>query len=306
MPGILITGATGQVGGALLPALAAFGDLLTPNRRELDLASADSIRGYVRATRPRWIVNPAAYTAVDQAESEPELAHAINAEAPRLLGEEALRVGASVVHFSTDYVFDGKKAAPYVESDEPAPQSVYGRTKLAGERALAATGAPHLILRTSWVYGAVGRNFLRTVLRLASERPEMNIVADQHGAPTWSHDLARLTAHLLALDPDLTGQGGVYHATSSGETTWHGFASEALRLARVREPAQTFAELRPVASHEYPTAARRPVNSRLDCGRLERAFHFSLPAWEQSLADVLALMAHGEQPWNPNAGAPGR
>ncbi len=229
--------------------------------------------------KPNWIINPAAYTAVDKAESEPTLAHAINAEAPRILGEEARKIGATVIHFSTDYVFDGSGTIPWREEDPTGPLGVYGATKLAGEHALAATEAAHLILRTSWVYGATGKNFLLTILKLAAERPELKIVADQHGAPTWSRDLATLAAQLIAAD---TTSSGIYHATSSGETTWHGFASEFLRLANIRT------HLIPIPTSAFPTPACRPANSRLNCDKLYRTFNLQLPDWQQSLKKVMS------------------
>jgi dTDP-4-dehydrorhamnose reductase len=284
-PTILITGSTGQVGGALL---RLFPDAEAPARERLDLSSEASVRACIRSVKPRWILNPAAYTAVDKAESEPELAHAINTDAPRILGEEAVRIGASVIHFSTDYVFDGEKATPYTEQDATAPTSVYGRTKLAGEKALAASGAAHLILRTSWVYGSTGKNFLLTVLRLAEQRAELNIVADQHGTPTAARDLASLTAQIIALDPDLRERGGLFHATSLGETTWHGFATEFLRQSAVLRPSVRYAKLNPIPSSAYPTPAKRPANSRLNCDKLQQTLGLSLPPWQQSLSAVLA------------------
>lgn len=274
-PSILITGATGQVGGELL---RLFPNALAPTRSGLDLANASSIRAYIRLHQPRWIINPAAYTAVDKAESEPALAHAINAEAPRILGEEAREIGATVLHFSTDYVFDGSGITPWREEDAPGPLGVYGATKLAGEQALAATGAPHLILRTSWVYGATGKNFLLTILQLAAQRPELRIVADQFGAPTAAADLARLTAQIIASPAT---PSGIYHAASQGETTWHGFATEFLRLANIRTT------LIPIPTSAYPTPARRPMNSRLNCDKLHRTFGLKLPEWQQSLAAVM-------------------
>lgn len=285
---ILITGATGQVGGAIAHLLPG---ALTPTRAELDLTSEASIRTYLRTHKPRWIINPAAYTAVDQAESEPALAHAINAEAPRILGEEATQLGASVLHFSTDYVFDGTLARPYVETDPTNPTSVYGQTKLLGEQSLTATGVPHLILRTSWVFGPTGKNFLLTVLRVAAQRPEMKIVADQHGAPTSALDLARLATHILATNPDLDTLGGIYHATSSGETTWYGFATEALRLRSEADPATPSATLIPIPTSEYPTPARRPVNSRLNCARLSANLGFTFPTWQAALTEVSAQIS---------------
>ena len=298
---ILITGATGQVGSALLATLTGMGELHSPGREQLDLANPTSIRAAVRFLRPRWIVNPAAYTAVDKAESEPELAHAINAEAPRILAEEARKIGAAIIHFSTDYVFDGSKSGPWLESDTTNPLGVYGRTKLAGEQALADSEVPHLILRTSWVYGATGKNFLLTILKLAQTKPELRIVADQHGAPTWSHDLARLTAHLIAhCEAESSARGlhlasvirsGVYHATSTGETTWHGFATEFLRLKALEDPAAPLAALTAIPTSNYPTPARRPLNSLLDCEKLYRTFGFRFPRWRESVAAVMQELA---------------
>ena len=297
---ILVTGSTGQVGAALVQTLASLGELHAPGRAQLDLADPSSIRAAVRFLRPRWIVNPAAYTAVDRAESEPELAHAINADAPRILAEEARRIGAAVIHFSTDYVFDGAKSTPYLESDPTRPLGVYGRTKLLGEQALAASEAAHLILRTSWVYGATGKNFLLTILKLAAERPELKIVADQHGAPTWSYDLARLTAHLIAHgEAESAARGlnlasvlhsGLYHTAAAGYTTWYGFASEFLRLRQLALPDTPLARPIPIPTSDYPTPARRPTNSLLDCERLYRTFGYRIPDWRASLAAVLELL----------------
>jgi len=241
---ILLTGATGQVGGELLETLKPLGEVIAPARAEMDLANGASVRETIRAVRPRWIVNPGAYTAVDKAESEPELAYAINAEAVRVMGQEARAIDAGVIHFSTDYVFDGSGSAPYRETDITRPVSVYGASKLAGERALAESGAGHMVFRTSWVYGARGKNFLLTILKLARERETLRVVADQHGAPTWSRDLARMAAEVIEqceaaareqeLAAVLADDGGVYHAAGAGETTWYGFAAEAVRLQRER------------------------------------------------------------------------
>ncbi|GAC1420991.1 MAG: dTDP-4-dehydrorhamnose reductase [Acidobacteriaceae bacterium] len=287
---ILITGGTGQVGAALVRELAPMGEVWAPGHAELDLADAESIRRAVRDFRPRWIVNPAAYTAVDKAESEPELAYAINAAAPKVLGEEAARSGAAVLHFSTDYVFDGSKATPYVETDPTGPLNVYGASKLAGEQALAASGAGYAIFRTSWVYGAVGKNFLLTILRLARERERLRIVGDQHGAPTWSRDLARLAAHVLAQTPPeaLQNVSGVYHASGAGETSWAGFAAEAIARLRQSEPGVPLAEIDAISTEEYPTPARRPRNSRLNCTRMAEKLRWRMPDWRDSLDAVLA------------------
>lgn len=298
VPRILLTGSKGQVGGELLRTLASLGEVVAPARDALDLADAASIRSTIRSVRPRWIVNPAAYTAVDRAESEPELAYAINAEAVRVIGEEARAIGAGVLHFSTDYVFDGSGTAPYVETDTTVPVSVYGASKLAGEKALAASGAGHLIFRTSWVYGARGRNFLLTILKLARERETLRVVADQHGAPTWSRDLAKMAAHVIAqceltargsaLADVLAGVGGVYHAVARGETTWHGFATEAVRLQREREPGIRFAKIEAITTAEYPTPAKRPANSRMSGDKLAQHFGWRMMDWRESLQQVLA------------------
>jgi dTDP-4-dehydrorhamnose reductase len=302
LPRVLVTGSTGQVGGALVDLLTTNPELelWAPTRSELDLTDPDSIRAAVQRFRPRWILNPAAYTAVDKAETEPELARAINAIAPQVFGEEAARIGAVVLHISTDYVFNGAKPTPWVETDPTGPLNVYGATKLAGEQALAASGAAHLIFRTSWVYGATGKNFLLTILRYARERDRLTIVADQHGAPTSSRDLARMLAHVMAhveAEATATGgdflaaaraTGGVYHASGAGQTTWHGFAAEIVRLGQLSEPGATFARIDPIPTSDYPTPASRPRNSLMDCGKLAHTFGFSFPDWRDSVAQVLA------------------
>ena len=299
---ILLTGVNGQVGGELLPLLSALGEVVAPTREELDLGNTSAIRDVVRRVKPRWIVNPAAYTAVDKAESDIEAAFAINRDAPGVLGEEAARIGAPVLHFSTDYVFAGDGTRPWREDDPTEPLGVYGSSKLAGEKALAASGGSHLIFRTSWVYGTRGKNFLLTILKFAREREELKIVADQYGAPTWSRDLARLAVHtILRSEEDAAAKGitlteavqpiaGIYHACNAGFTTWFGFASEFLRLAKVAEPEQTFAKLIPISSSEYPTPAKRPENSRMTCEKLTRVLSFEMPVWEHSIAQVMAEM----------------
>jgi len=264
----------------------------------MDLARAASVRKTIRAVRPRWIVNPGAYTAVDKAESEPESAYAINAEAVKVMGQEARAIGAGVIHFSTDYVFDGSASAPYCETDATGPVSVYGASKLAGEKALAESGAGHMIFRTSWVYGVRGKNFLLTILKLARERETLCVVADQYGAPTWSRDLAKMTAEVIgqceavARGSELAGVladvGGFYHAAGAGETTWYGFAAEAVRLQREREPAVRFADIEAITSAAYPTPAKRPANSRMDCSRLMERFGWKMMDWQDSLRKVLA------------------
>ncbi|MCA1925689.1 MAG: dTDP-4-dehydrorhamnose reductase [Thiobacillus sp.] len=283
-PKILLTGASGQVGWELRRTLGALGQVVALDSRLMDLADAGAVRAAVRSIAPTIIVNPAAYTAVDTAESEPDRAHAVNAVAPGVLAEEAARLGALLVHYSTDYVFDGSGEAPWREDDATGPLNVYGATKLAGERAIAAAGCRHLIFRTSWVYGARGGNFLLTMRRLMRERPELKIVADQIGAPTWCRDLAEATAQVLVhlRDKD-ESRWGVYHMTNAGETSWHGFA-EAILALDAFDKTMTPARLVPISSRDYPTPARRPLNSRLDNGRLEQAFGLRLRNWREALA----------------------
>jgi len=272
---ILLTGATGQVGWELRKALAPLGEVKAFDRFGLDLADTPPLVATVRALQPQVIVNAAAYTAVDKAETERDMAFAVNATAPRVLAEEAKRIGALLVHYSTDYVFDGSKSTPYVEDDAPDPINVYGASKLAGERAIVGTGCRHLILRTSWVYGPRGKNFYLTILRLAKERPELRIVDDQIGAPTSSLEIARATALLLRKDPQ-----GLYHLSAAGETTWCGFARALLARAGISTSVV------PIRTEDYPTPARRPRNSRLDCARLRAEFGVALAPWEQGLAEV--------------------
>ncbi len=295
---ILLTGASGQVGGELLEILKPLGEVIAPVRAEMDLANIASVRETIRSVRPRWIVNPGAYTAVDKAESEPELAHAVNAAAVEVIGTESKAIGAGVIHFSTDYVFDGSGRLPYRETDATRPVSVYGASKLAGERALAESGAGFLVFRTSWVYGARGKNFLLTILKLARERETLRVVADQHGAPTWSRDLAKMTAEVIGqceakargreLAEVLSDLRGVYHAAGAGETTWCGFAAEAVRLKRESQRGVRFAEIEGITTAEYPTPAKRPANSRMDCSKLKEQFGWGMMEWQDSLRKVLA------------------
>jgi dTDP-4-dehydrorhamnose reductase len=285
------------VGGELLKLLKLLGEVVAPTRSQMDLANASSVRETIRAVRPRWIVNPGAYTAVDKAELEPDSAYAINAEAVRVMGQEARTIRAGVIHFSTDYVFDGSGSAPYRETDATRPVSVYGASKLEGEIALTESGAGFLIFRTSWVYGAQGKNFLLTILKLARERETLRVVADQYGAPTWSRDLAKMTAEVIgqceatARGRELAGVladvGGVYHAAGGGETTWHGFAAEAVVLRREAEPGAPFAKIEAITTAEYPTPAKRPANSRMDCSRLTERFGWKMMDWRDSLRKVL-------------------
>jgi dTDP-4-dehydrorhamnose reductase len=273
---ILLTGRNGQVGWELERKLARLGAVHATDRAALDLADFDAIRRVVREAKPEVIVNAAAHTAVDQAESEPAAAMRLNAEAPGVLAEEAKRLGAMLVHYSTDYVFDGTSQAPYVESDATNPLSVYGRSKLEGERAIEAVDGRHLILRTSWVYSGRGKNFFLTMLRLAKERPELRVVDDQRGAPTWARSISEATAAIL---PVAQGKGisGLFHFTAAGATTWFGFATEILRLAGLAT------RLTPIAAADYPTAARRPANSVLCNTKLQRDFGVALPEWRDAL-----------------------
>jgi dTDP-4-dehydrorhamnose reductase len=272
---ILLTGATGQVGWELRRTLAPLGEVKPFDRFGLDLADTPPLVATVRALQPQVIVNAAAYTAVDKAEAERDMAFAVNATAPRVLAEEAKRIGALLVHYSTDYVFDGAKDTPYVEDDAPDPINVYGASKLAGERAIVGTGCRSLILRTSWVYGPRGKNFYLTMLRLAKERSELKVVDDQRGAPTSSLEIARATATLLD-----KGAQGLYHMTAAGETSWCGFARAILERAGIATPVV------PIRTQDYPTPAARPPNSRLDCSKLRAAHGVSLAPWERALDEV--------------------
>ena len=279
---ILLTGRNGQVGWELERTLGPLGEVIAFDHSGLDLAKPDEIVARVREVKPDIIVNPAAYTAVDKAESEPDLAMAINGIAPGIFAEEAKRIGALLVHYSTDYVFDGEKDGPYVETDAPNPLSVYGASKLAGERAIAASGADHLIFRTSWVYANRGKNFLLTILRLAKEKPELRVVADQFGAPTWARDIATATALVLARRPaGAEIWSGIYHLTAAGRTTWHGFAQKIVELAGLSTPVAAI----PVS--EYPTPARRPRNSVLDHSKAESSFGLKLPSWDAAASRCL-------------------
>nr|WP_197983641.1 MULTISPECIES: dTDP-4-dehydrorhamnose reductase [unclassified Pseudomonas] len=284
---ILISGQHGQVSHALQQRLQNMGELIVLGRDQLDLSQPESIRPVVRNIKPDLIINAAAHTAVDQAESEPDLAFAINATSPGVFAEEAAALGIPLIHYSTDYVFDGSKAGAWVESDAPNPLGVYGSSKLAGERAIAAAGGQHLILRTSWVYSLTGRNFLLTMQRLLQEREKLSIVADQIGAPTWAGTIAASTGALIKRWRDgAPGAWGVYHLTASGETSWFGFA-EAIgqQLINSGKPCAT---LEPIASSAYPTPAARPLNSRLDCSRLQREWGVSQPDWHEALLECLA------------------
>jgi len=288
---ILLTGKDGQIGWELQRTLLPLGRVIAVGREELDLANGDAVRAVMREHRPDIIVNAAAYTAVDQAEHETELAQAVNASAPGVMAEESARQGCLLVHYSTDYIFDGAKTEPYVEDDSPNPLNAYGRSKLAGEEAIRATGARHLIFRTGWIYGARGTNFLRTILRLAQEREGLRVVADQFGAPTWSRLVAEVTAQVLAqrIAPGHEGRledvHCTYHLTASGSTSWHGFAQAIIEGSRRLHPDVALKTQRIAAtpSAEYPSPARRPGNSRLSCARLQQDCGLILPEWEVCL-----------------------
>ena len=279
MKKFLLIGRNGQVGWELQRTLAPLGEVVALDRTALDLSDAAAIRATVRAMRPDLIVNAAAYTAVDQAEADSDLAMLINGQAPGVMAEEAKKLGAMMVHFSTDYVFDGTKDTAYDEDDQPNPIDAYGRSKLAGEKAIQAVGCRHLIFRTSWVYGLRGKNFLRTILRLAEEREELRIIDDQIGAPTWSRMIAESTAFICA---QKTPQEGLYHLACNGAASWHGFAQAILDLTRhlrTREPT-----LLAIPARDYPLPALRPLNSRLACDRLKREAEIILPDWKQALS----------------------
>jgi dTDP-4-dehydrorhamnose reductase len=292
MKKILILGRSGQVGWELQVALATLGNVTVLGSQELDLAHPDRIQECIRAIKPDIIVNAAAYTAVDKAEQEPELCHAINAIAPGVLAELARASRALLVHYSTEYVFDGTKTSPYLETDTPNPLGVYGASKLAGERAMIQADCAHLILRTTWVYGNRGKNFLLTILRLAAERPELKIVADQVGAPTWSKSISIATSQILARcgDRDPSTIRGIYNLSAAGKTSWHGFASEIVDRYRTQFPDRHLQvqEIVPIPASDYPTPAQRPAYSVLDNSKVLADFGVQLPAWDLSLEQLFA------------------
>lgn len=297
---ILLIGAGGQVGRELLARLACLGHVVATVRQPasdaalagclpLELGDAGALRSLVRDVRPRAIVNAAAYTAVDRAETEPDLALAINADMPRVAAEEARRIGALLLHYSTDYVYDGSGEQLWREADPTAPLNVYGATKLAGESAIAATRAAHLIIRTSWVYGATGNNFVRTMLRLGSQRDELRVVCDQIGAPTSAALIAAATTRLLRRaftqpTSHYIRRGDVVHLCAAGHTSWHGLAEQVFRLASAHGLELAVRRVLPIGTHEYPTPAERPLNSRLDLSRLRRRYGIRPPTWQTALA----------------------
>jgi dTDP-4-dehydrorhamnose reductase len=306
-PRILLTGRNGQVGWELSRTLQSLGEVIAVGHRstapgesvtawKLELSEPDEIRKLVRQVQPDLIVNAAAYTAVDKAESERDAAIAINGIAPGVLAEEAERLRAALVHFSTDYIFDGSGTTPWREDDPTGPLNHYGASKLAGEEAIRASGAAHLILRVSWVYGLHGANFVKTMLRLGSERPTLKIVDDQIGAPTSARAIADVTGQILAMGVrNFAGffreRGGAYHFACSGETSWHGFATAIFELARQHGMPLTLTSVLPIPTSEYPTPARRPLNSRLDCSRLAERFGLGAPLWPTALAQSFPLPA---------------
>lgn len=280
---ILLFGKNGQVGWELNRCLQSLGEVVALGRDEADFSSPESLRKTIQEVSPDVIVNAVAYTAVDKAEEDEELAMAINGIAPGVLAEEALKQNALLVHYSTDYVFDGAKGSAYVEEDKPNPMNVYGRSKLAGEVAIQSSGCDYLIFRTAWVYSSRSSNFLLTMLRLARERDELSVVADQFGTPTWARMIAQVTSKIIGQIPSSEWHeySGLYHLTASGKTSWHGFAQAIIDLAR--QDSSPVA-VKPISSVEYPTPAKRPDFSVLDCARLNHRFGLSLPEWRESLS----------------------
>lgn len=299
---ILLFGKNGQVGWELQRSLAPLGELIALDRHSADrcgdLGNLQGLAATVQEVRPDVIVNAAAYTAVDKAESEPELARTVNALAPGVLAQEAARLGAWLVHYSTDYVFDGSGTRPWIETDAPAPLNVYGQSKLEGEQLIQAVGPQHLILRTSWVYAARGGNFAKTMLRLARERDRLTVIDDQFGAPTGAELLADVTAHAIRHLLQHPEDAGLYHLAAGGETSWCGYANYVLAQVEyaqsaIKDVASQLQLLKtriaiPIPTSAYPTPARRPLNSRLDTGRLAKTFDLVMPPWQQGVARMLA------------------
>lgn len=298
---ILVTGTNGQVGYELARSLQGLGSIVALRRSELDLSNPSQIREVMQRIRPALVINPAAYTAVDKAESETALAHQINAVSAGVLGKEAAKLGVPLIHYSTDYVFKGDKEGEYIETDAPNPQNIYGRTKLLGEQAIIDSGCAYVILRTSWVYGNTGANFVKTMLRLSSERSKLRVVSDQLGAPTWARTLADLTAHIVSqgLASSLTKGGdtgdqagedwwraksGIYHMTSGGHTNWAEFAETIFDMQGIA------CEVDRISTSDYPTPAKRPINSRLSNDKLRQAFGLTPPHWRDALQLCLAQM----------------
>ena len=292
-PRVLITGAAGQVGRELIHSFTGFGEVIAYSRDQLDLANPDQIRSVIRDVRPGIILNAAAYTAVDRAESEPELAQAINAHAPRILAEEAQRQNALLIHYSTDYVYDGSKTSSWNEDDAPNPLNIYGASKLAGDQAIVETGGKYLIFRTSWVYGPHGRNFLATMLRLGSERDEIRVVDDQYGAPTSSIEIARATRTVAEKLTDANSLpenwAGIYNFTCAGAASWHGFADAIFARSQglLDKAPPTITKIN---ASEYPVPAKRPQNSVLSNAKLDARFGVQLAPWQDALDEVLVKL----------------
>ena len=289
---ILLLGKNGQVGWELQRSLSVLGELMALDRHSTpcgDLSQPQRLQETVRALRPDVIVNAAAHTAVDKAESEVDLARTLNATAPGMLAQAAAEVGAWLVHYSTDYVFDGSGEKPWAEGDATGPLGVYGQTKLEGEQAIAASGCRHLIFRTSWVYAVRGGNFAKTMLRLAQERERLTVIDDQHGAPTGADLIADVTAHAIRIVQQKPELAGLYHLVAGGETSWHGYASHAIARAREMRPdlGWKVAEIAPVPTSAFPTPARRPLNSRLNTEKLQQAFGLALPHWQRGVDRLL-------------------
>lgn len=280
---ILLTGATGQVGWELSRALAPLGGLITPDSTEFNLAEPESLRKNIREWKPDIIVNPAAYTAVDQAEREHDLVFRVNADSPKVLAEEAERLNIPMIHYSTDYVFDGEKGEPYRESDETRPLNIYGESKLQGEMAIQNIVEQHIILRTSWIYSLRGSNFLTTMLRLFKEKDEISVVNDQIGAPTWSRMVAEVTAIIMSQLHQKENGWGLYHLSASGESSWYHFVKE---IKRVEDEKRKFS-INAISSEQYVTAATRPKNSLLNSRKLSQQWNVKLPRWDVSLKQCL-------------------
>jgi len=278
---ILVIGRRGQVGWELRRTLAPLGELVAFDHPDIDLTKPETLRPLVREIKPDLVVNAAAYTAVDKAEDEVETCRAINAGAPRVLAEEAAALGAGFVHYSTDYVYNGRKDGRWVESDTPDPLSVYGLTKLEGDQAIAATGVQHLIFRLQWVWGTRGANFVKTMLKLSREREELKVIDDQVGAPTYSRHIAEASALAVARWQD---QSGIYHLANGGETSWHGFA-QAIFEDDPKRSEQIVKSCLPIPTSAYPTKATRPLNSRMDQSKLDRDFGIRMPHWRDALKD---------------------
>ncbi|ASU37180.1 dTDP-4-dehydrorhamnose reductase [Herbaspirillum sp. meg3] len=304
---ILLTGQTGQLGHILAGDLQSLGQVICLSRAEMDLRQPDQIRSVVRAIRPDLIINPAAYTAVDQAEIDVSVATQINTDAPRILAQEAQALDAGFVHFSTDYIFDGLKMSPYIELDQACPLNIYGKTKFQGEQAIASHSDAYWIFRIGWVYGAHGNNFLKTIVRLAQERQSLNVVADQIGAPTWTKTISQALRQCLQQRPEnmsfatyMRTNTGSYHLTANGEVSWHGYAQHIVsQLALLGFPIKLAPDaISAIATADYPAAARRPSNSRLDTHKIRQTFNITLPLWHDTVDQCLAELPKFKQAEN--------